>query len=196
MYEPYDDRTEFLAEEAIRVEIALVCQDGPLTRTEIGKRLDRHPGSLSAIGTLEKKGALRPTKNGRGRGSQTASWTLDPDWRGAVRDASGLVKTGILSPGLDLVLVSTRDLSAASELFASRPDHVAWGVPLKGEQLGMMVCPSILVDEGKTLALIEELGVAGVQSIRLHAPAILNRPELGDWAEGLGRGRNQSLPTG
>jgi hypothetical protein len=189
------DRTVFLTEEPIRVEIALVCQEGPLTRTEIGKRLGRDPGSLSAIETLEKRDVLKPKKGG-GRGGQTASWTLNPDWSEAVQEAAGLVKAGILSAGLDLLLVPATDLSAASELFAAQPGHVAWGVPLKGEQLGLMLCPSIRADEGKTVALISELGRVGVHPVRLHVPAILNRRELGEWARALGPSKPKSLPAG
>jgi hypothetical protein len=195
MYGSYD-RTVFLAQEAIRVEIALVCQDGPLSRTEIGRRLGREPGSLSAIETLEKKGALKAPRRRAKQGGQTASWTLNPKWGAAVRDAAGLVKTGILSRGLDLLLLQATDLSAASELFASQPESVAWGVPLKGEQLGLLVCPSMRPDEGKTLALIGELGRAGAHPIRLHVPTVLNRPELRDWAKGLGPSGPASLPAG
>jgi hypothetical protein len=168
---PYD-RITYLHEHPVRAEVALACRDAPATRAEIAKRLDREPGSLTAIETLERKGVLRRLHSRRGGTRKTAQWHLEPDWREAAEAAIEGVKVGILSADLDLILVPASDVAAASELFSEPNPRVAWGAPLRGEQLGLMLCPAS--GEASALQLLAELSRRGVRPLRLHLPKVLD----------------------
>ncbi len=191
---PYD-RTAFLAEFPVRAEIALACSMGPATKSQIGRCLKRHPGSLTAIETLEKVGVLRraDSPSQRGAPNQPVRWSLDPSWRGAAQEAADQVKVGILSAGIDLVLVPNTDVAAACGIFSSPSSLVAWGAPLQGEQIGLILCPASEPDEKKTLDLLGELGKLGLRPARVRLPFVMDRDQLANWASGI-LGSSKGLP--
>jgi hypothetical protein len=127
---------------------------------------------------------LRRLHRRSGGNRKTAHWHLEPSWREAAEAAVEGVKVGILSAGLDLILVPASDVAAACELFSEPHSMVAWGAPLHGEQLGLMLCPSS-EGEASGLQLLAELSRRGARPLRLHLPEVLDREKFASWAAGI-----------
>jgi hypothetical protein len=113
------DRIALLLSPSSRLEIAMACRGSPATKYEIAKKLGRQSGGLSAIEILEREGVLlRVSVEGRqrprGRGIR---WRLNPEWTDAVDEAASRLKKGILSAGMDLILIPTTDVVRACGLF-------------------------------------------------------------------------------
>jgi hypothetical protein len=178
------DRSSFLRVADVRVEVAAACLARPATRSEIAKKLGREPGSLSVIDTLSKAGVLheKPPREGGDKRAIGARWELDPHWIEATKEAMAELKVGILGPEIDLVLIAVQDVLRSCEVFLGDPESIAWISPLRGEQMGLLVCPAAEPDERRTLRLIDRLAQAGVSPIRLHLPSLLARNDAIGWA--------------
>jgi hypothetical protein len=179
------DRTTFVLEDPVRLEIARACEQSPLTKSQIGHILNRAPGGLTAIATLEKRGALLRAGRAAPRGSRLGGirWQLNPSWVPAVRAAHVEVRSGQLSSGLDVVLVPAAQTYEASKALSVGDVQAAWGAPLDGEQMGLLLCASAEPDEGRTLRLLSDLAQRNVNGIRLRIRTLLPERELRDWAE-------------
>lgn len=184
MDESYD-RTAFLLEDPVRVDVARACEQSALTKTQIGHKLGRKPGGLSAIVTLEKRGALAEAGRARARGKRPGGkrWKLDSAWSQAVWAAETERRRGRLEASLDLVLVPVTQTHSACGALARGEATAAWGIPLRGEQMGLLLCPSATPDEAATLGLLSSLASRGAHGVRLHVDRVLPSRELRGWAE-------------
>lgn len=189
------DRIAFLLDDRVRLDVALACEVEARTKAQIARDLDREPGSLSAIATLDKHGALVKAGQAphRGRRAGGMQWRLNPAWAGAVRTAKAQARMGGLSSGLDLVLVPVTQTHAACAALASGEGTAAWGIPLRGEQMGLLLCPSGDADEGATIRLLSVLAQRGAHGVRLHVDRVMSSSELRGWAESVVTARSPEL---
>lgn len=190
------DRTRFLLEDPVRVDVALVCEQSALTKAQIGHKLGREPGSLSAVVTLEKRGALTEAAPAQEQGKRPGGkrWKLNPAWGQAVQAADTDRQRGRLEPSLDVVLVPITQTHGACDALASGEAAAAWGIPLRGEQMGLLLCPSGTPDEAATLRLLSSLASRGAHGLRLHVDRVLPSRELREWAAGVAGGGPSGLP--
>lgn len=192
------DGIAYLAKDPVRVEVALACREGPRTKAEIARYLGREPGSLSAPKTLEKKGVLRTVgevsseKPSRGG----VRWELKPEWDEAVDRAADHVWRGRLTEGIDLILIRAIDVAEACRVLLSETLEVSWAIPLQGEQMGLLICPSVLPNERGLLNALDCLRTAN--PIRLRLPVILSGAGLLNWAREIdgGGARPERLSEG
>jgi len=164
--------------------VARACAEVARTKSQIGHELDRAPGSLTAVSTLERRGVLRTAGRVEARGTRPGGqqWLLDPAWTSALQDAEVLAASRSLPEGADLVIVPSAETVAACEALASGDVSVAWGSPLRGEQMGLLLCPSAKADDAAALRLMAGLGRRGVRAIRLHLSETMASAELKAWA--------------
>jgi hypothetical protein len=99
-----------------------------------------------------------------------------------VQAASARAGSSRLSSGLDLILVSVGQTQNACQALARGDADAAWGVPLRGEQMGLLLCPSGQADEGATIRLLATLAQQGAQGVRLHLDRVMDSAELRAWA--------------
>jgi len=191
------DRIDFLTQDRTRLDVALACRAGPRTKVQIAKALQRAPGSLSSVATLERHGALERSHDAPRRGSRKggARWALSSDWAEAAEIASSRVAEGVLSDGLDLVLVSATDTAGAYDALSAADLEVSWGVPLRGEQMGLLICPSANPDEAKTLQVMSILGRRDIRPIRLNLPEIMSGRDLRKRAMQMSKRPDPGLPA-
>ncbi len=192
------DRADYLREDATRIEVAQACRGRRLTKVQIARALGRDPGSISAIRTLETHGVLEPQgrapSDGRSRGGKT--WKLSEDWHAALDEATLRQLLGAVSEGTDLVLIPNAQTARACDVIAGENTPVSWGIPLQGEQMGLLLCPSSRPDEGAALQLLDALDRGDVRPLRLHVPRVLARDELRAWARGIvGEAGGPALPS-
>jgi hypothetical protein len=130
------DRTAFLLDDLVRLDVARACETAARTKSQIGHELEREPGSLSAVVTLEKRGALVKAGRAPARGKRPGGeqWKLDPSWVPAVRTAEADAWAGRLSSGLDLILIPLPETKVVCDALAAGDAAAAWGIPLRGEQ--------------------------------------------------------------
>lgn len=192
------DRIAFLLEDLVRLDVARACETSARTKSQIGHELKREPGSLSAVGTLEKRGALVTAGRAPARGKRPGGeqWKLDPSWVPAVRAAEADARAGRLFPGLDLVLIPLPETQAACGALAAGDVAPAWGIPLRGEQMGLLLCPSSSADDAATLRLVATLARQGVHGVRIHVDHVMPGPELGAWARSIANTEPPRLPPG
>jgi hypothetical protein len=191
------DRTGYLLEETVRVEVAMACRGAPATKAQIAKELGRKPGGMTVIDTLDDDGVLRKAGRAPSRGTRSGGmmWLLAPDWEEAVDRAAAALRKGILAADLEIILIKTTDVLSACQLLEDEGSLVAWGAPLKGEQMGLLLCPAHEPDESKTARLLKLLADRDVQPIRLHIPEVMSEPQLRVWAAHIGLGERGSLPS-
>lgn len=181
------DGIAFLLEDLVRLDVARACERSARTKSQIAHELKREPGSLSAVVTLEKRGALVKAGRAPARGKRLGGerWQLNPTWVPAVRAAEADAWAGRLSSGLDLVLIPLPETQAACEALVSGDATAAWGIPLRGEQMGLLLCPSSSADDAATLRLVSRLATRDVHGVRLHVDHVLPGRELRSWARGV-----------
>lgn len=196
MNETYD-RISYLLEEAVRIEVALACRSGPTTKAEIARKLGRKPGGVTVITTLQAEGVLEQAGYAPSRGTRKGGqrWCLADDWGEVVDRAAAIFRRGLLAPGLELVLIKATDVIPAAELLAGQESLIAWGSPLKGEQMGLLLCPAHEPDDARSAYLLNLLSLREVQPIRIYLPAVMSEPELRDWARDISRSGAPRLPN-
>jgi hypothetical protein len=190
------DRIDFLLEDLVRLDVARACETSARTKSQIAHELKREPGSLSAVVTLEKRRALVKVGRAPARGKRPGGerWQLDPAWVPAVRTAEADAWAGRLSTGLDLVLIPLPETQAACDALVSGDAAAAWGIPLRGEQMGLLLCPSSSADDAATLRLVSTLAKWGVHGVRLHVDRVLPGRELQSWARSIATAGPAQLP--
>lgn len=179
------DRIAFLLDDPVRIGVARVCASAARTKSQIGHELRREPGSLTAIATLEKRGALLPAGHAENRGTRRGGkrWELAPGWVGPLQSAEAQSASRAIPAGTDLVLVPAAETLTACEALATQEIAVAWGAPLRGEQMGLLLCPSTSAgDDAAALQVLGGLGRRGVQGIRLHVSQVMAADDLREWA--------------
>ena len=192
------DRTAFLADDPVRIAVARACLGNARTKAQIAKELARDPGSLSAIATLEGRGALDEAGHGPARGKRPGGkrWKLNDAWREALAAAEAQADLGAMPDGVDLVLVPAAETTRACETLATGQASVAWGVSLRGEQMGLLLCPSTLPNhDAAALQLLAELAANDVRAIRLHVHSVMPSHELREWAQSIVSGGPSALPS-
>ena len=105
--------------------------------------------------------------------------------------------TRTVPAGVDLVLVPAAETFAACTAIANRDVGAAWGAPLRGEQMGLLLCPSARSgDDAAALRLLAGLASHGVRGLRLHVTESMASDELRGWAATIAGTGDATLPAG